>query len=78
MGSSEIISLHVGQTGVRIGNYLWPMYCYEHQLTSNGHPDSSTTENSSFEKTDRFFHQEKDGRYTPRAILVDTDPACIG
>ncbi|KAK6751732.1 hypothetical protein RB195_003258 [Necator americanus] len=32
----EIVSLHVGQAGVQIGNACWELYCLEHGIQPNG------------------------------------------
>ncbi|VDM92952.1 unnamed protein product [Onchocerca ochengi] len=38
MGRSgrEVISIHVGQAGVQIGNACWELYCLEHDIQPNG------------------------------------------
>lgn len=28
----EVISLHIGQAGVQIGNACWELYCLEHAI----------------------------------------------
>uniref|UniRef100_A0A1I7WB28 Tubulin domain-containing protein n=1 Tax=Heterorhabditis bacteriophora TaxID=37862 RepID=A0A1I7WB28_HETBA len=33
----EIVSLHVGQAGVQIGNACWELYCLEHETQSGKH-----------------------------------------
>ena len=32
----EVISIHVGQAGVQIGNSCWELYCLEHGITPDG------------------------------------------
>lgn len=32
----EVISLHVGQAGVQIGNACWELYCLEHGVQPDG------------------------------------------
>ena len=32
----EVISIHVGQAGVQIGNSCWELYCLEHGLNPDG------------------------------------------
>ena len=32
----EIVSLHLGQAGVQIGNACWELYCLEHGIDVNG------------------------------------------
>ena len=32
----EIISLHIGQAGVQVGNSCWELYCLEHGINPDG------------------------------------------
>ena len=32
----EVISIHVGQAGVQMGNSCWELYCMEHGITPDG------------------------------------------
>lgn len=32
----EVISIHIGQAGVQIGNACWELYCLEHGIQPNG------------------------------------------
>ncbi|PZR32916.1 MAG: hypothetical protein DI538_18845 [Azospira oryzae] len=32
----EVISLHVGQAGVQMGNACWELYCLEHGILPDG------------------------------------------
>ena len=32
----EVISIHVGQAGVQMGNSCWELYCLEHGITPDG------------------------------------------
>lgn len=33
----EIISIHIGQAGIQVGNSCWELYCLEHGI----HPDGT-------------------------------------
>ena len=33
----EVLSLHVGQAGIQIGNACWELYLQEHGLTPDGY-----------------------------------------
>jgi len=33
----EIISIHIGQAGIQVGNSCWELYCLEHDI----HPDGT-------------------------------------
>lgn len=32
----EVISVHVGQAGVQMGNACWELYCLEHDINPDG------------------------------------------
>ena len=32
----EVISIHVGQAGVQMGNACWELYCMEHGIQPDG------------------------------------------
>lgn len=32
----EVISIHVGQAGVQMGNSCWELYCLEHGIRPDG------------------------------------------
>jgi len=32
----EVVSIHVGQAGVQIGNACWELYCLEHGIQPDG------------------------------------------
>ena len=67
----EIISLHIGQAGIQIGNACWELYCKEHNInpdgTSAGVDDSSNS----------FFTETSSGMYVPRTLMVDLEPGVI-
>jgi tubulin alpha len=72
-----VISIHVGQAGVQIGNSCWELYCHEHGIQPDGHlnPDAPVAKDESFST---FFTEVGSSRYVPRAIMVDLEPTVIG
>ena len=32
----EIISIHIGQAGIQVGNACWELYCLEHGINQDG------------------------------------------
>ena len=32
----EIISIHIGQAGIQVGNSCWELFCLEHGIQPNG------------------------------------------
>ncbi|KAI9492074.1 tubulin alpha-3 chain [Zychaea mexicana] len=71
----EIISLHVGQAGVQIGNSCWELYCLEHGISPDGHiPEELNTGDNSF---DTFFSETSAGKHVPRTVFVDLEPTVV-
>jgi hypothetical protein len=72
----EILSIHVGQCGNQIADRYWRLILREHGLDESGVPKqgSNVSANSNMEV---FFHKIRDGKYTPRAVLVDLEPGVI-
>jgi tubulin alpha len=74
----EIISLHVGQAGVQIGNACWELYCLEHGIQPDGFlSKDATTEAKEDTSFSTFFSETSEGKHIPRAIFVDLEPTVI-
>ncbi|KAJ8955647.1 hypothetical protein NQ314_006865, partial [Rhamnusium bicolor] len=72
----EVISIHVGQAGVQIGNSCWELYCLEHNLTKDGYSDENAKVNDDSFTT--FFNTTGTNKHVPRSIFVDLEPTVIG
>ena len=76
----EVISIHVGQAGVQLGNACWELYCLEHGIQPDGiMPDDTNDLNDDSFNT--FFSETGHGNASkkiPRAIFVDLEPTVIG
>ncbi|VDO52190.1 unnamed protein product [Haemonchus placei] len=72
----EVVSVHVGQAGVQIGNACWELLCYEHGISPDGTPLGSH-ENIEPGSEQTFFSETYGGRYVPRATLADLEPTVI-
>ncbi|KAL0073419.1 tubulin alpha-1 chain [Phycomyces blakesleeanus] len=71
----EIISLHVGQAGIQIGNACWELYCMEHGINPDGRiTDESQLYNNSF---GTFFSETSGGKHVPRTVFVDLEPTVV-
>uniref|UniRef100_A0A1I7VGU5 Tubulin alpha chain n=1 Tax=Loa loa TaxID=7209 RepID=A0A1I7VGU5_LOALO len=73
----EVISLHVGQAGVQIGNACWELYCLEHGVQPDGMlptDESLGIEDSSY---NTFFSETQAGKHVPRAIFIDLEPTVV-
>ena len=72
----EVLSLHVGQAGIQIGNACWELYLQEHGLTPDGHlKEEAPSKNDDGFST--FFSETGYGKYVPRSIYVDLEPNVV-
>jgi len=72
----EVISLHIGQAGVQIGNSCWELYCLEHGIQPDGTiPNKDTTVTDDSFTT--FFNETGSGKHVPRSIFVDLEPNVV-
>ncbi|ORX94312.1 tubulin alpha-1 chain [Basidiobolus meristosporus CBS 931.73] len=69
----EVISIHVGQAGVQIGNSCWELYCLEHGIQPDGFKNDAAVENS----CNTFFSETGSGKYVPRTVFVDLEPTVV-
>ncbi|KRH93046.1 tubulin alpha chain [Pseudoloma neurophilia] len=70
----EIISIHIGQAGVQIGNACWELYCKEHNIDHTGKPYGEFGLNDSCTS---FFSESSSGNYVPRTVMIDLEPGVI-
>ncbi|XP_050526279.1 tubulin alpha-4 chain-like [Daktulosphaira vitifoliae] len=69
----QVITIHVGQAGVQMGNAVWELYNVEHGIGEDGHVKltSCDTENST------FYKETNNGKFMPRTVMVDLEPTVI-
>eukprot|EP01133_Synstelium_polycarpum_P017878 gene17878-21320_t len=83
----EIISIHIGQAGLQVGNACWELYCLEHGISRDGiltseqikrqteNANNSSATEGSFST---FFNEASGGKkVVPRAIFLDLEPTVI-
>lgn len=72
----EILSIHVGQCGNQIADRFWRLVLREHGLSEAGTSKAAgpAPANANMEV---FFNKVRDGKYVPRAVLVDLEPGVI-
>lgn len=68
----EVLSIHIGQAGIQLGNELWKLYCFEHGVAENGQ-SASFGDNSCETGRNTFFEEIHGDRYVPRSIFIDTE-----
>jgi|Transcript_8497 tubulin alpha len=69
----EVISIHVGQGGVQVGNACWELYCLEHGIQPDGRVDGPH-EDDAFST---FFNEAGNGKYVPRCCFIDLEPSVV-
>ena len=70
----ELLSIHIGQAGLAVGNSCWELYCLEHGISPDGTmpgDESVGKENSPY---NTFFSETQNGKHVPRAVMVDLEP----
>jgi len=72
----EIIVIHVGQCGNRIGVKFWETLAEEHGIDCTG-SYCGRDEDQQLEKVNVFFKNATGDRFIPRAVLVDLEPQTI-
>jgi len=73
----EILSIHIGQAGVQLGNSCWELYCLEHGIQPDGMMPSDTTPGVENDAFNTFFSETNAGKHVPRAIFVDLEPGVL-
>lgn len=69
----EVISIHVGQAGIQIGNACWELYCKEHGIQ----PDGVSAEARNDTSFSTFFSEVSPNKHVPRTVFVDLEPTVI-
>eukprot|EP01084_Bolivina_argentea_P093867 168771_1 len=78
----EIISLHVGQAGIQVGNSCWSLYVTEHGILPNGtlkEPNAKQHQKKAYGAPafSTFFMETGTGKHVPRSIFLDLEPTVI-
>ena len=78
----EVVSIHVGQAGVQIGNSCWELYCLEHGIQPDGTmPDGPKSQGQYTHKDDdsytTFFAETDARKFVPRCVMVDLEPSVM-
>ena len=73
-----VISLHLGQCGVQIGDVLWELFCLEHDVRFDGKIRKKNRKNLDLSTNSIFFEECTNGKYVPRSVLFDTEPSVVG
>jgi tubulin alpha len=70
----EVISIHIGQAGIQVGNACWELYCLEHGIQPDGQMPSDKTVGGGDDAFNTFFSETGAGKHVPRCVFVDLEP----
>jgi tubulin alpha len=73
----EVISIHVGQAGVQVGNACWELFCLEHGIQPDGQMAIDAAMSAGDDAFTTFFSDTGAGRYVPRSVFIDLEPTVI-
>lgn len=80
----EIVSIHIGQAGIQLGNACWELYCLEHGIKPDGtrmHESEISPVLAPQLETENgfstFFEETSHGKFVPRNLYVDLEPTVI-
>ena len=69
----EFIWMHIGQAGIQVGVQFWNRMMKEHGIGTDGKP----TEFGPRGNVNSLFYESENGKFIPRALLIDTDSMVI-
>ena len=72
----EVLSVHVGQAGIQMGNACWELYCLEHGIQPDGQMPEGQG-NGGDDSFSTFFAETGAGKHVPRAVMVDLEPSVV-
>ncbi|KAN0009579.1 hypothetical protein ACTFIU_006874 [Dictyostelium citrinum] len=73
----EIISIHIGQAGIQVGNSCWELYCLEHGIDKDG-TFKKDYKRSNDAKYETFFKESSvKEKVVPRSLFIDLEPTVI-
>ena len=73
----EVISIHIGQAGIQVGNACWELFCLEHDIQSDGQIASDKIISVGDDGVSTFFSETDSGKHVPRAVLIDLEPTVV-
>ena len=72
----EVMSIHVGGAGCKVGQAIWELFCVEHGIDYEGRQSEQKTNATSNVLQRNFFSNDKEsGRMVPRSIFLDLEPS---
>jgi len=73
----EVISIHIGQAGIQVGNACWELFCLEHGIQPDGQMPSDKTIGGGDDAFNTFFSETGAGKHVPRCVFLDLEPTVV-
>merc|ERR1711924_369376 len=73
----EVISIHIGQAGIQVGNACWELFCLEYGIQPDGQMPSDKTIGGGDDAFNTFFSETGAGKHVPRCVMVDLEPTVV-
>ncbi|KAK4538253.1 hypothetical protein CDCA_CDCA16G4278 [Cyanidium caldarium] len=71
----EILHIQAGQCGNQIGSKFWQVISEEHGVDAQGYYRGD--DEQQLERINVYYNEASNGRYVPRAVLVDLEPGTM-
>ncbi|KAH7549402.1 hypothetical protein JRO89_XS13G0025900 [Xanthoceras sorbifolium] len=71
----EILHIQGGQCGNQIGSKFWEVVCDEHGIDPTGQYIGNS--DLQLERVNVYYNEASNGRYVPRAVLMDLEPGTM-
>ncbi|CAD8117447.1 unnamed protein product [Paramecium primaurelia] len=73
----KIISLHIGQGGVQLGNSYWELFYLEYGVKYDGLIKKEIKNQEEYGEVFKFFLENKEGNYSPRSLFIDSESKAV-
>jgi len=73
----EIISLHIGQTGIKLGESCYELFNFEHEIDPNGFPKAGLKKSELDENVYKMYAETPSGKFVPRSLFMDFDNSAL-
>ncbi|KAJ3435645.1 tubulin beta chain [Anaeramoeba flamelloides] len=71
----EIVHIQLGQCGNQVSSNFWEVIAQEHGIEPNGEYEGDS--DLQLERINVYFNEGQEGKFVPRAILVDLEPGTM-
>ena len=73
----EVISIHIGQAGIQVGNAYWNIFNLEIGIQSDGQMPSDKSINGGDDAFNTFFSETGTEKHVPRCVFLALKPTVV-